>query len=274
MSVFHSPKQNHIISALPVHEYTRLLPFLELMDLSVGEVIYEPNITICHVYFPTTCIVARVYQLESGLWRQVSMIGNEGVTGTSLLLGCDSTPATVLVQSPGYAYRIKANILKKELKPGGTLQRLLLNFTQALLLQTEQSAVEHRQSIINQLCRFLLMTDDRSSGSSLPLTQESVSNMLGVRRESVTTAALTLQAEGAIAYRRGHITVVNRKLMEERVSEAYAGLKREYSRLLSNKSENEPENPCEPSPISFGPIKMRTPSRETEMDNERNLRGM
>lgn len=249
MSVFHSPKQNHIISALPVHEYTRLLPFLELMDLSVGEVIYEPNITICHVYFPTTCIVARVYQLESGLWRQVSMIGNEGVTGTSLLLGCDSTPATVLVQSPGHAYRIKANILKKELKPGGTLQRLLLNFTQALLLQTEQSAVEHRQSIINQLCRFLLMTDDRSSGSSLPLTQESVSNMLGVRRESVTTAALTLQAEGAIAYRRGHITVVNRNLMEERVSEAYAGLKREYSRLLS--PETETETIVKPSAMSF-----------------------
>src|SRR6188508_2134009 len=162
MSVVHSPKKNQIISALPVHKYTRLLPFLELRDLSIGEVIYEPNITISHVYFPTTCILARTYQLESGLWRQVSMIGNEGVTGTSLLLGCDSTPATVLVQSAGYAYRIKANLLKKELKPGGTLQRLLLSFTQALLLQTEQSAVDHRQPIINQLCRFLLMTDDRS----------------------------------------------------------------------------------------------------------------
>lgn len=258
MSVVHSPKKNQIISALPVHKYTRLLPFLELRDLSIGEVIYEPNIPISHVYFPTTCILARTYQLESGLWRQVSMIGNEGVTGTSLLLGCDSTPATVLVQSPGYAYRIKANILKKELKPGGTLQRLLLSFTQALLLQTEQSAVDHRQPIINQLCRFLLMTDDRSPGSQFPLTHELVSNMLGVRRESVTSAALILQAEGAIAYRRGHMTIVDRKLMEDRVSEAYLGLKKEYHRLLSNKPETETENRCEVGSMSFGSIKTRS----------------
>lgn len=251
MSIVHSPKKNQIIAALPVHKYTRLLPFLELMDLSVGEVIYEPHITISYVYFPTTCILARTYQLESGLWRQVSMIGNEGVTGTSLLLGCDSTPATVIVQCPGYAYRIKASILKKELKPGGTLQRLLLNFTQALLLQTEQSAVDHRQPIINQLCRFLLMIDDRSSSSSLPMTHELVGNMLGVRRESVTTAALTLQAEGAIAYRRGHLTVTNRKLMEDRVREGYIGLKNEYHRLLSNKSEAEMENHDEALAISF-----------------------
>ena len=242
MSIAHSPKRNQIISALPVHEYTRLLPFLKLMDLSVGEVIYEANTTINHVYFPTSCIFARIYQLESGLWRQVSMIGNEGVTGTSLLLGSDSTPATVVVQSPGYAYRINASLLKKELKPEGTLQRLLLNFTQALLLQTEQSAVECRQPIMNQLCRFLLMTDDRSSGSSLPMTHELVGNMLGVRRESVTTAALMLQSEGAITYRRGHMTVVNRKLMEDRLSEAYVGLKKEYHHLLSNKSETETEN--------------------------------
>lgn len=273
MSVVHSPKKNQIISALPVHKYTQLLPFLELRDLSVGEVIYEPNVKISYIYFPTSCIVARIYQLESGLWRQVSMIGNEGVTGTSLLLGCDSTPATVIVQNSGYAYRIKANILKKELKPGGTLQRLLLSFTQALLLQTEQSAVDHRQPIINQLCRFLLMTEDRSSGSSFPMTHELVGNMLGVRRESVTTAALTLQSEGAITYRRGHITVVNRELMEDRISEAYAGLKHEYHRLLSHRSEAEADNPCEYKATSFGSIRVLGPSMGTEVDNRRNLWG-
>ena len=251
MPVLTSPKNNQIISALPVREYTRILPFLELVDLSVGDVIYEPHIAISHVYFPTTCIVGRIYQLESGLCRQVSMIGNEGVTGTFLLLGCDSTPATVIVQSPGHAYRIKADILKRELKPGGTLQRLLLNFTQALLLQTEQSAVDHRQTIINQLCRFLLMTDDRSSGSSLPMTHELVGNMLGVRRESVTAAAMALQTEGAITCRRGHITVLDRKLMEDRVSEAYMGLKNEYHRLLSNKCETEAEGHGESRVVSF-----------------------
>lgn len=242
MGTSHSPKQNQIISALPFGEYTRILPFLELVNLSLGEVIYEPNVPISYVYFPATCIIARVYQLESGLSRQVSMIGNEGVTGTSLLLGCDSTPATVIVQSPGYCYRIKANILKKELKPGGILQQLLLKFTQALLLQTEQSAVDHRQTVTNQLCRLLLMTEDRSFDHSLPMTHELVGNMLGVRRESVTAAAQTLQAEGAIKYRRGHITILNRKVMEDRVSESYVGLKKEYHRLLSNEAQATTEN--------------------------------
>lgn len=237
MSISHSPKKNQIISALPIREYTRILPYLELVDLSLGEVVYEPNVAISYVYFPTSCIIARVYQLESGLSRQVSMIGNEGVTGTSLLLGCDSTPATVIVQTSGYSYRVKANILKKELNAGGALQQLLLKFTQALLLQTEQSAVDHRHTITNQLCRFLLMTEDRSPGNSLSMTHELVGNMLGVRRESVTAAAQTLQAEGAIKYRRGHITVVNRKLMEDRVSEGYVGLKKEYHRLLSKKTQ-------------------------------------
>ena len=248
MSTLHSSKQNQIIAALPDDEYTRLLPFLELVDLRLGEVVYEPNTRISYVYFPTTCIVARVYQLASGISRQVSMIGNEGVTGTSLLLGCDSTPATVLVQSPGYGHRIKADILKEKLKPGGTLQKLLLHFTQALLLQTEQCAADYCQPIINQVCRFLLMTEDRSFGNSLPMTHELVSHMLGVRRESVTVVAQTLQAEGAIKYRRGHITVVNRKLMEDRVSEGYAVLKKEYHRLLSNKPETVTQNLCEARP--------------------------
>lgn len=232
MSILHSPKQNQILAALPIQEYTNLLPFLELVELPLGHVIYEPNSRISHLYFPTNCVIARMYELESGISRQVSMIGNEGVTGMFLLLGCDRTPATVLVQSPGYSYRIKSNILKKEFESGGALQQLLLRFSQALLLQTEQCAVEHRQTIEQQLCRFLLMSLDRLSGGSLPMTHEMVASMLGVRRESVTQAAQTLQAAGAIQYRRGHITVVNRKLLEDRVSDGYEVLKREYTRLL------------------------------------------
>ena len=148
------------------------------------------------------------------------------------MLGCDSTPATVIVQSPGHGYGIKASVLKKEFESGGALQRLLLRFSQALILQTEQSAVDHRQSIEQQLCRFLLMSQDRLSSDSLPMTHELLASMLGVRRESVTQAAQMLQAEGAIQYRRGHITVVNREIMEERVSDGYAVLKEEYKRLL------------------------------------------
>jgi CRP-like cAMP-binding protein len=251
MSILYSPKQNQILAALPVQEYTRLLPFLELVDLPLGHVIYEPNSRINQLYFPTTCIIARMYELESGISRQVSMVGNEGVTGMFLLLGCDRTPATVIVQSPGHGYRIKSNVLKKEFELGGTLQQLLLRFSQALLLQTEQCAVEHRQTIEQQLCRFLLMSLDRLPGDSLPMTHEMVASMLGVRRESVTQAAQTLQAVGAIQYRRGHITVVNRKLMEDRVSDGYEVLKKEYNRLL-------PKTPASQVPNFHGTM---TPSR-------------
>ncbi len=240
MSILHSPKQNHLIAALPIEEYTRLLPFFELVEMQLGQVIYEPNTRISQLYFPTTSIVGCMYELESGISRQVSMIGNEGVTGMCLLLGCDSTPATITVQSPGHGYRIKANVLKNEFESGGALQRLLLRFSQALILQTEQSAVDHRQSIEQQLCRFLLMSQDRLSGDSLPMTHELLASMLGVRRESVTQAAQMLQAEGAIQYKRGHITVVNRELMEDRVNDGYAILKKEYKRLLPK----EPQTPA------------------------------
>jgi DNA-binding transcriptional regulator YhcF (GntR family) len=131
------------------------------------------------------------------------------------------------------------------------LQQLLLRFSQALLLQTEQCAVEHRQTIEQQLCRFLLMSLDRLPGDSLPMTHEMVASMLGVRRESVTQAAQTLQAVGAIQYRRGHITVVNRKLMEDRVSDGYEVLKKEYNRLL-------PKTPASQVPNFHGTM---TPSR-------------
>jgi CRP-like cAMP-binding protein len=243
MSIPHSPKQNQILSALPVEEYTRLLPFLEWVDLPLGQVIYEPNVRITYLYFPTTCIASHMYELESGISRQVSMIGNEGVTGMALLLGCHSTPATVVVQNPGHGYRIKAAVMKKAFESGGVLQQLLLRFSQALLLQTEQTAAGHRHTIEQQLCRFLLMSLDRSSGASLPMTHEFVANMLGVRRESVTQCAQLLQAAGAIQYRRGHIAILDRTLLEARVSDGYALLKEEYNRLL-------PAKPV-PAPVKY-----------------------
>jgi CRP-like cAMP-binding protein len=221
MPVLHSPKENQIIAALPDEEYTRLLPFLEFVDMPLGQVLSEPHARISHVYFPTSSIVARVYELESGISKQVSMIGNEGLTGMARLLGYDSTPARVVVQNPGCGYRIKATVLKEEFESKGALQQLLLHFGLALLLQTEQWAVAGSQSIEQQLCRFLLMSQDRVSGDSLVMTHELVGNMLGVRRESVTYAAQTLQAAGAIRYRRGHITILNRDLMEYRVSDGY-----------------------------------------------------
>jgi CRP-like cAMP-binding protein len=230
--MIHSPTQNKILAALPDHEYRRLLPFLELVDMPTGHVVHEQRRRITQVYFPTTSTVARIYELRSGISRRVSMTGNEGVTDIFMLFGLEGTPATVLVQTPGYGYRIKADNLKKEFESGGSLQELLLRFSRALLLQTEQSAVEVYQTVEQRLCCFLLMILDRLSTDSITMTHEFVSNLLGVRRESVSTAANMLQVDGAIKYRRGHITVVNRKLMEDRVHEGYEMLREEYNQLL------------------------------------------
>jgi CRP-like cAMP-binding protein len=230
--MLHSPTQNKILAALPDHEYRRLLPFLELADMPMGHVIHEQRRRITQVYFPTTSTVARIYELRLGISRRVSMTGNEGVTDMFLLFGLEGTPATVLVQTPGHGYRINAHTLKKEFESGSSLQELLLRFSGALLLQTEQSAVEVYQTVEQRLCCFLLMILDRLSTDSMTMTHEFVSNMLGVRRESVSAAAHMLQVEGAIKYRRGHITVMNRKLMEDRVHEGYAMLKEAYNRLL------------------------------------------
>lgn len=235
MQFLHSPRQNKILAVLAGQELTRLLPFLELVDMPLGQVIQEPGARASPLYFPATCIVARMYRRKSGITTRVSMTGNEGVTDIFLLLGSDSTPATVIVQNPGYGYRIEANILKKEFEAGGTLQQVLLRFSQALLLQTEQSVIDACQTTEQKLCRFFLMILDRSSSESMAMTHEFVSSMIGVRRESVTEAASMLQREGAIQYRRGHITVVNRKVLEDRVGEGYAVLKKEYDRLLPNK---------------------------------------
>jgi CRP-like cAMP-binding protein len=234
MQFLHSPRQNKILAVLPDEEFMRLLPFLEWVDMPLGQVIQESGATSSQLYFPATCIVARMYKRKSGIVKRVAMTGNEGVEDIFLLLAGNSPPATVVVQNPGYGYRIKAKILKKEFEAGGVLQQRLLRFSHALLLQAEQSVVEACQTTEQKLCGFFLMTLDRLSGDSMVMTHEFVSTMIGARRESVSEAASILQREGAIQYRRRHITVVNRKLLEDRVGEGYAALKKEYDRLLVN----------------------------------------
>jgi CRP-like cAMP-binding protein len=231
MDTSHSPKQNHILGVLPPSDYARLLPDLELVNLPVGKGIYEPHIRITHVYFPIDCIIARLYEQEDGASAQTSVTGNEGMVGISYVLGSESTSARAVALNGGSAFRIKASLLKKEFECGGNLQRLLLRFTQALIIQTEQISIGNRHHTIEQrLCLFLLMSLDRMSGNELYITHEQVSIFLGVRRESITTAAQKLEATGAIQYRRGHLTVVNRRELVELAGEIYALVSKEYER--------------------------------------------
>jgi len=233
MSSPHSPKQNHLLAALPEADYARLLPDLELIPMPLGWAVYESGGRLGYVYFPTTSIVSLLYVMEGGASAEIAITGNEGLVGISLFMGGESTPSRAVVQSAGNAYRLRARVLKREFALGGNLQHLALRFTQALITQMAQTAVCNRHHALDQqLCRWLLVSLDRLQGSELVMTQELIANMLGVRREGVTEAAGNLQAAGLIKYTRGRIRVLDRAGLEKRVCECYAVVKKEYDRLL------------------------------------------
>jgi CRP-like cAMP-binding protein len=232
-----SPRQNHLLAALPAEEYERLLPHLELVPLPLGRSIYEVGSHLGHAHFPMDCIISLLYVMENGASAEIAVAGNEGMVGIALFMGGEGiTPSRAVVQSAGYTYRLRESVLKTEFSHGGSLQHLLLRYTQALITQMAQTAVCNRHhSVEQQLCRWLLLSLDRLSSNELAMTQELIANMLGVRREGVTEAAGKLQAAGLIHYSRGHITVLDRPKLEARVCECYSVVKREYDRLLPQK---------------------------------------
>jgi CRP-like cAMP-binding protein len=233
----HNPKQNHLLAALPAADYERLLPQLELVPLPLGWAVYESGSAQGYVYFPIDSIVSLLYVMEDGSSAEIAIVGNEGLVGIALFMGGETTPSRAVVQSAGYAYRLKGNILKREFERGGPLQYLLLRYTQALITQMAQTAVCNRHhSVEQQLCRWLLLSLDRLNSNELTMTQELIANMLGVRREGVTEAAGKLQAAGLINYSRGKITVLDRAKLEARVCECYAVVKQESDRLFSLKT--------------------------------------
>src|SRR5450631_3936489 len=230
------PRTNHLLAALPEPEWTRWKPQLALVEMPLGQVLYESGGTLSHVYFPTTAIVSLLYVMENGASAEIAVVGNEGIVGISLFMGGESTPSRAVVQSAGHGFRLKAQLMKDEFERGGPVLHLLLRYTQALITQMSQTAVCNRHHTIDQqLCRWLLLSLDRLRVNELVMTQELISNMLGVRREGVTEAANKLQQAGLISYVRGCITVLDRPGLEKRTCECYAVVKREYDRLLPEK---------------------------------------
>lgn len=211
----------------------RLLPELVPVDLPLGQVLYEAGVAEQHVYFPTSAIVSLLYVMENGDSAEIALVGNEGVVGFSVFMGGNSTPSRAVIQSAGKGLRMQARTIKQEFDRAGPVMHLLLRYIQALITQMSQTAVCNRHhSLGQQLCRWLLLSLDRLPGNELVMTQELIANMLGVRREGVTEAALKLQAAGLIKYARGHITVLDRAGLETRSCECYEVVKKEYDRLL------------------------------------------
>jgi CRP-like cAMP-binding protein len=208
---------------------------LELVRLPLGEMLYEPGGQLQHAYFPTTAIVSLHYVLESGATAESAGVGNEGIVGIALFMGGATTPSSAVVQTAGHAYRLAGDLLKQEFNRAGMMQGLLLRYTQGLMTQMAQTAACNRHhSVEQQLCRWLLLTLDRTPSHELIMTQELVASMLGVRREGITEAAGNLQRAGVIRYRRGHIGVLERSGLESRVCECYAVVNTELKRLLAD----------------------------------------
>jgi len=229
----HIPKDNQLLKELSAEVQRRLFPHLELVEMPLGKVLYEPGDVLRYVYFPTDCIVSLLYVMENGSSAEISVVGFEGLIGVALFMGGESTTSRGIVQSAGHAYRLLGQRLKDEFNRHGELLHLMLRYSQALITQMAQTAVCNRHhSIDQQLCRWLLLSLDRLKNNHLVMTQELIANMLGVRREGVTEAAGRLHKLGVINYSRGHIEVTDRPQLEHLSCECYAVVKAETDRLL------------------------------------------
>ena len=229
-----SPRENHLLAALPAADFERLLPYLRPAALPLGAVLYESGSPMQHCYFPVSGLVSVLQTLEDGHMAEIAVIGNDGCVGVAILLGTRTTPSRAVVQIAGHAYRIDSDVVFSEFAKGGPLQGVLLRYVQSLIAQTSQTAACNRHhSIEQQLCRWLLMSLDRVPSNKVSMTQALISNMLGVRRGGITAAARKLQAEGLIANSRGNITVPDRAKLEARACECYAAVKKETERIFS-----------------------------------------
>ncbi len=228
------PQANRLLATLPKNEYKRLLPKMKTVSLVLGEELYDPGDVIKYVYFPNDSIISLISRMSETSWFEVGMVGNEGMAGLAVFMGVDSSPTGALVQGSGTAMRMSSAAVRTEANRLGNLHRLLHRYSHSLLTQIAQSSVCNRFHLVNaRLARWLLMTNDRLGTAEFPLTQEFLSNMLGVRREGVSKAAGELQAARLIHYSRGIITVLDRRGLEAKSCECYAIVKAETDAYLN-----------------------------------------
>jgi CRP-like cAMP-binding protein len=224
---------NRLLAALPDAEYQRLVPHLEYVPLPLKQVLYNRGESIEYVYFPHRAIVSLISTPEEGSNVEVGLVGNEGIVGLPAALGDNIATTSAMVQREDSGMRMEASLLKTEFQQGGSLQSLLLRYTQALYSLVSQNAACNRLHHFDErLTRWLLLVCDRVELNELQLTQEFISQMLGVRRAGVTEAANRLQQAGLIRYNRGKITILNRQGLEAASCSCYGIIKGEYGRLL------------------------------------------
>ena len=234
----HAKTGNRLLDAMPHQSLERLRPLLEPVELVLGEPVPQDG----HVYFPLEGMISVVATMENGAAIEIGIVGREGVYSVSAILGDDTPFQNAMVQLPGRALRLKADLLRQEMRAEDGLQMLLLRYAQATMSAVAQSAACNRLHLLEQRCaRWLLSSHDRADGDKFPLTQEFLAEMMGVRRTSVSLVANTLQQAGLIKYRRGHIRVLDVEGLQDSACECYATVKNHADRLLKAPSHPQAE---------------------------------
>jgi len=229
------PHANRLLGLLPPRDYERLRPYLQRLPLTYRQSLYRAHKTLGFVYFFETGVGSLVNTMANGDASEVGTIGNEGVVGLPLLLGDDRAPTSVYVQVPGAGLRMKASLFKKELARSASMRAVMHRYAHAFFNQVAQSAACNQfHSLEQRCCRWLLMTHDRMQSDEFLLTQEFLAMMLGVQRTGVTAAAGALQRSGLINYKRGNVTIIDRRSLIRRSCECYSVSKKEFDRLLGD----------------------------------------
>ena len=224
---------NRLLDSLPQNELASLQPHLERISVSHAYPLIVPNAPIRYAYFPINALGSLVTILEDGSSVEAGSVGREGMVGVPVILGADTTPMQTLVQIPGDTWRIESTLLRAEYEKRGALHELLNRYVHTLFIIASQSAAcNRRHSVDQRLARWLLMSSDGIGSHELPITQEFLATMLGVRRAGVTEAAHKLQEGGLIRYTRGFVEIVDRPSLEEAACECYHMVRREYERLF------------------------------------------
>jgi CRP-like cAMP-binding protein len=226
-----SPK-NRLLEALPKDVYATLQPQLQLVRMPLGNVVWEPGDTLDHVFFPVDCIFSLVQAMSDGSLSKIATVGNEGMLGLSGLLSDTPASSGAIILHAGFALRLDARILQGTFASSAPLQRMLLRYFQAFLMQVAQtSACNRHHSLDQQLCRLLLESTDRLRSKRLTMTHETIASMLGVRRVGITESIGKLKQEGSISSERGAITLINRQALVQHACECYAAIRGEFDRM-------------------------------------------
>lgn len=232
-----APTQNRLLAALGDDSLASILPKLSQMTLTSRQTLYHPDTEIDTVYFPESAMISLVSNLDDGTQAEVGLVGNEGMLGTTVLSGADTSFVEAMCQMPGTVLRMRLADCRREFETNPPFRTILLRYSEALTAQVMQTAAcNGRHGLEQRLARWLLMAHDRTNQPELLLTQEFMAMMLGVHRPSLSITAAALQKAGLIKYAAGRVTILDRAGLEHASCECYATVRRRFAILLGTES--------------------------------------